>query len=290
MKVPGKESLNSSEIRTAIKTLLHIVYTNVIVAISAGLLSAGYCYMNGIENWYFYGLFALFSTFSVYNGQRLIKSAQPTQTPWLMWVQRNEKSLYLATFASGLLVISSLLLIGKISLGSVILLLLSGVISLFYVIPVKGVIMREIPYIKVYLIAFTWAVVLILFPMINEGKFDYSVLMHGIALTLYIIAAAIPFDIRDISFDRSSQKTIPQVMGVFWSKWMSYILLLAFIALMLFFEPRLLFSWTFYLAVAVQFLLVVFMNEERGDIYCAGAIDGAIGLIGLSYFFHELSW
>ena len=240
--------------------------------------------MNGIENWYLYGLFALFSTFSVYNGQRLIKSNQPTQTPWLLWVQRNEKSLYLATFASGLLTLSCLLLIGKISLGSIILLLTSGVVSLFYVIPIKGIVMREIPYIKVYLIAFTWAVVLILFPMINENKFEWPVLLHGLAHALFVISAAIPFDIRDVKFDKNSQKTIPQVMGVFWAKALSIVLLFLFFGLMVVYEPRLAPIGDFYLATAVQLTLLLFMNEKRGDIYCAGAIDGAIGLIGLSYF------
>lgn len=273
-----------------IRALLHIVYTNIIVAISAGLLSAGYCFMNGIETWYLYGLFALFSTFSVYNGQRLIKSTHPTQTPWLMWVQRNEKSLYLATFASGLLTLSCLLLIGKISFGSVILLLTSGIISLFYVIPIKGVVMREIPYIKIYLIASTWAVVLILFPMLNEDKFEWPVVLHALAHALFIISAAIPFDIRDVKFDRDSHKTIPQVIGVRWAKSISSLLLLLFLIIMIFSAPQLITSPVFYCALAVQLILLLFMNENRGDLYCAGAIDGAIGLIGLSYFFTNMSW
>ena len=241
--------------------------------------------MNGIENWHLYGLFAFFSTFSVYNGQRLIKSTHPTQTPWLMWVQRNEKSLYLATFASGLLTLSCLLLIGKISLGSVILLLTSGIISLFYVIPIKGVIMREIPYIKIYLIAITWAVVLILFPMLNENKFEWTVVLHALAHALFIISAAIPFDIRDVKFDHDSHKTIPQVIGIRWAKSISTVLLVSFVLIMIFSAPQLMLSPVFYGALAVQFILLLFMNEKRGDLYCAGAIDGAIGLIGLSYFF-----
>lgn len=273
-----------------IRALLHIVYTNIIVAISAGLLSAGYCFMHGIETWYLYGLFAFFSTFSVYNGQRLIKSTHPTQTPWLMWVQRNEKSLYLATFASGLLTLSSLLLIGKISFDSVLLLLTSGIISLFYVIPIKGVVMREIPYIKIYLIASTWAVVLILFPMLNEDKFEWSVVLHALAHALFIISAAIPFDIRDVKFDSDSHRTIPQVIGVQWAKSISSLLLLLFLMIMVFSSPQLITSLVFYCALVVQLILLLFMNENRGDLYCAGAIDGAIGLIGLSYFFTNMSW
>ncbi len=241
--------------------------------------------MNGIGDWHLYGLFAFFSTFSVYNGQRLIKSTHPTETPWLMWVQRNEKSLYLATFASGLLTFSCLLLIGKISLGSILLLLISGIISLFYVIPIKGVIMREIPYIKIYLIAIIWAVVLILFPMLNENKFEWSVVLHAFAHALFIISVAIPFDIRDVKFDHDSHKTIPQVIGIRWAKSISALLLVSFLLIMVLSVPQLMVSPIFYAVVAVQLTLLLFMNENRGDLYCAGAIDGTIGLVGLSYFF-----
>lgn len=254
------------------------------MAISAGLLTAGYSYMNGIDDWYFYGLFALFATFSVYNGQRLIKSAHPTHTPWLVWVQRNEKSLYLVAFASGLLTLSCLFLIGKLSLGSILLLLVSGIVSLLYVIPVKGIIMREIPYMKVYLIAFTWATVLILFPMLNEQKFEWNVLIQAVAHALFIISATIPFDIRDLKFDRDTHKTIPQVVGITWSKVISVVLLVLFLAGMFWVTPTLLENPFFLVAIAIQSLLILLMNENRGDIYCAGAIDGAIGLIGLSYF------
>ena len=239
--------------------------------------------MNRIDDWYLYGLFGFFSTFSVYNGQRLIKSTHPTETPWLNWVKRNEKSLYLATFASGLLTFSCLLLIGKLAWGSIILLRVSGVVSLFYVIPVKGIIMREIPYAKVYLIAFTWAAVLIIFPMVNEEKYHWTVLMHGLAHALFVVAAAIPFDIRDVKFDQQSQKTIPQVLGVFWSKVLAILLLFIFYGLMIIFS-RIQPIGDFLLALAVSFFLILNMNEKRGDIYCAGAIDGAIGLIGVSYF------
>lgn len=207
-----------------------------------------------------------------------------------MWVQRNEKSLYLATFASGLLTLSCLLLIGKVSLGSIFLLLTSGIISLFYVIPIKGVIMREIPYIKIYLIAITWAVVLILFPMLNENKFDWPVVLHALSHALFIISVAIPFDIRDVKFDRDSHKTIPQVIGIRWAKSISSLLLLLFSIIMVLSASHLMVSPVFYSALAVQFILIFFMNENRGDLYCAGAIDGAIGLIGVSYFFALVTW
>lgn len=144
--------------------------------------------------------------------------------------------------------------------------------------------MREIPYIKVYLIAITWAVVLILFPILNEGKFEWHVVLHGIAHAVFIISAAIPFDIRDVKFDRDSHKTIPQLIGIKWAKLTSTLLLILFAAIMMVFTTGLATSPSFIGAVVVQLTLILFMNEKRGDLYCAGAIDGAIGLIGLSYF------
>jgi len=132
--------------------------------------------------------------------------------------------------------------------------------------------------------------VLILFPMMNEDKFEWNVVLHATACALFIISAAIPFDIRDVKFDRDSHKTIPQVIGVRWAKSASLFLLAAFTVIMAISAPQLTFSPFFYAAISVQFTLILFMNEKRGDIYCAGAIDGAIGLIGLSYFLTEMLW
>ena len=128
--------------------------------------------------------------------------------------------------------------------------------------------------------------------MINEDKYHWSVLLHGLAHALFIVSAAIPFDIRDVKFDQNSQKTIPQVFGVEWARIFSILLLFSFVALMLPLTPGtgLSFNMTFYAAVGIQFVLLLFMNEKRGDLYCAGGIDGAIGLVGLSYFFAVMPW
>jgi hypothetical protein len=42
----------------------------------------------------------------------------------------------------------------------------------------------------------------------------------------------------------------------------------------------------FYFAILAQMILVIFMNERRSDLYCAGLIDGSIALLGASYFFN----
>ena len=137
---------------------------------------------------------------------------------------------------------------------------------------------------KIHLIAFSWVTVLILFPALNEGIFNDALVWMAIAHYFYVIAVTIPFDIRDLKFDRESQMTIPQVVGQGWAKVSSIVLLVVFSGLMIWKMPNLLVNPMFYGAVLVQLLLTVFMNETRGDIYCAGAIDGSIALLGISYF------
>lgn len=160
----------------------------------------------------------------------------------------------------------------------------SALVSLLYVKRIKGRNLREIPYIKIHLIALTWVVVLIAFPMLNEGETDQLVWI-SVAHYLYVLAVTIPFDIRDLKYDNPSQKTIPQVIGVEASRILSLFLLVVFSVMMLYIDPRLWANAMFYTAVLIQMLLVLLMNEDRPDTYCAGYIDGAIAILGLSYYY-----
>lgn len=175
-------------------------------------------------------------------------------------------------------------MIGKLSFDSIILLGVTGVVSFFYVVRIKGINLREIPYMKIHFIAFTWASVLILFPILNETGWSESVIWQAIAHYFFVVALAIPFDIRDVKFDAASQKTIPQVLGIPLAKIISMVFLMTFLVIMVLIKSSISNNYALYFAVLVQLMLILFMNERRGDLYCAGAIDGSIGLIGLSYF------
>ncbi len=65
---------------------------------------------------------------------------------------------------------------------------------------------------------------------------------------------------------------------------MALFCLLLFWALMLYANDRLLTNYVFHTAIVVQLLLILGMNEKRSDLYCAGGIDGAISVLGVSYF------
>lgn len=265
------------------KLLRHIVYLNIIVALSTATLSGGFCYYLQIPNWLNYGFLALFSTLAVYNGQRLFKSRSTFKTPWLKWVDNNKLPLYFLVILFAIIAVAFMLIIGFQSREAFVLLSGSVLISMFYVIPFGRKSLREISHLKIHLIAISWSAVLIVFPMLNTSVFEH-VFWFGLAHYFYIVAVSIPFDIRDLKYDASSQKTIPQVVGVTWSKAIALVLILLFVAMMLYVDEHFLLNPLFFVAVAIQVTLILLMTEKKSDIYTAGWIDAAIAVLGVSYF------
>ena len=124
----------------------------------------------------------------------------------------------------------------SLSLNHVIALLPLGIISLGYTIPViregsNNIGLREIPGLKIFLIAFVISCVTVLLPVISsreETSFsDSEILYLFIERFLFVFAITIPFDIRDLPFDKINQtKTIPVMLGENKAKIISYSALL----------------------------------------------------------------
>lgn len=247
-------------------------------------MTAGFCSYLKIENWLEYGGLAFFSTFAVYNGQRLFKSRGHYKTPWLKWVDHNKHLLYALVSSSMSIAVAFVLWIGFQTNLALLLLCGSMLVSMFYVIPLGKRNLRELPYLKIHLIAISWSVVLIIFPMVNSELMD-NLLWFGLAHYFYILGVAIPFDIRDLKYDDKSQKTIPQVIGISASRIVALFCLVLYSIIVLFIDENFWLNPVFFIALAVQAALILFINENKSDIYTAGWIDGAIGLLGVAYFF-----
>ena len=270
--------------------LRNIVYLNIVVALSAGVLSAGFSFEIGWNtDFWLYGIFAFFATLAVYNGQRLFKVSQVT-TPWLDWVQKHFKGIVLLTVVSSLIsLILGLILVASADLVRIALWMAPAVvISFLYVFRIQGKNLRDIPHLKIHLISFSWVCILLLFPMITRFANLNHPSVFGVVSSgyLYVLAITIPFDIRDLKYDRDTQKTIPQVMGVLWSKVIAVVLLLLSAAILVTLTPVHALNPWLYMAYGVQILLVLMMHIHRSDLYCAGWIDGAILLLGLTFFFN----
>ncbi len=264
--------------------LTYLIYTNLVVAFSAGFLSAGFCYQQEIENWVLYGLFSFFSTLAVYNGQRIFKAKENKETEWLTWVKIHHKILIAFVFICSLFSTGLFFFLDQNITTIYFLFILTGCISILYVVRIKGRNMRELPFIKIHLIALSWVIVLILFPLLNESIVSFRQ-EYTFAFYCYVLAVTIPFDIRDIKYDSPSQKTIPQIMGIKFAKILSVLLLIVFFFIITSIEPSLRINILFVISIIIQLFLLLLMNEKRGDFYCAGLIDGTIGLMGLSLFF-----
>lgn len=239
-----------------------------------------------LDHFLYYGIFAGGSTFFVYNGQRLVKTKNAFMTPWLKWVEENRKLLFVTILLSVLFVVYALFKIGHISNNSILLLIIAGILSVFYVVRFRGKSLRDIGHVKIHVIAIAWVLVILVFPYLNEGyPVDADFIWMMVAHYMYFVGVTIPFDIRDIKYDSISQKTLPQVLGVSESRTLSATLVILFGAIMTQMFPPLGYNPYFYLAVVSEVVLLLMMKVERGDLYCAGLIDAAIALLGISYFF-----
>ena len=265
--------------------LRYIIHLNFVIATSAGILAAGIADIFALPNYFLYGFFSFFSTLCVYNSQRLFKATIGRKTPWLKWVFKHSKLVFILSAFSGLIAVYLLFrLVNNITSITITLFVLAIIISFFYVFSIGEKNLREFPYFKIHAIAITWTLIIVLFPIVNENIADWEALLIFIpAHYIYFVAVAIPFDIRDLKYDAPTQRTIPQVVGVRKAKVVSILLLISTaIGIGLVF-PNISKTLLFILAVSTQILLIAFTTLNRQEIYYSVLIDGAIALLGISY-------
>ena len=147
--------------------------------------------------------------------------------------------------------------------------------------------LRQIPYVKIFLISIVWASVTILLPVIHSDKAYNSthVLTMLIERFLFVFSITIPFDIRDMKADRKAGlKTIPLLIGEKRSINMSVT------ALVLFFTIAVChYAVTNQLLVASAFAVsflttIVFISSHKirkMPLYYYGILDGTMLLQGV---------
>lgn len=156
---------------------------------------------------------------------------------WLKHWFIQQKNILIALSIVSILGIIYLLFFSEFNLSSLVILLPFAFMTLFYVIPIfkiggLEVSFRNFPGIKIFSIAIAWAGISVLFPLYEEGfKFNLSVFIEFMQRILFLIAITLPFDIRDLQSDSEELKTIPQVLGVNYTKIIGTLLLVFFVLL-----------------------------------------------------------
>ncbi|NND77568.1 MAG: hypothetical protein HKN39_05245 [Flavobacteriales bacterium] len=235
--------------------------------------------------------FLFSSTLFIYNLQTLIKRGSKKTT------SANRSSVKLSELKA-LTAISLLSLIPlgfSLNMDKVLFLGIFVLISLLYAAKLKWTKrnktdLRSIPFIKIYLIAIVWVGVSVAFPLYYIGHpFSMSEYLFLLTFFFYFIGITIPFDIRDIKFDAEKMKTIPQNIGVGYSKGLSMILLLAAGIIAFFLYTQAFLDRSLMLLAMMIFLLSIILSynsdHKKSNHFFTGLIDGTIVLFALAYFF-----
>ena len=171
-------------------------------------------------------MFLFCSTLVVYNLSMLLSNPKnPQKSPFkrVQWIFSHHRLIISITLVAALCVIP--LALWYFSFQAKLLMGFAGLISLGYNFPFlklndKKIGLRNLPGIKLFLIAFVWATSCVLLPIVElESTFKTAVSLEETLLLvakrfLFICAITIPFDIRDLFQDKLYElKTIPVMLG-----------------------------------------------------------------------------
>jgi 4-hydroxybenzoate polyprenyltransferase len=281
-----------------VKTFIH---SNIFLSIAAVLLTVSAQVQLGMQpQWQPYLLLIFFATLFEYNRHRLVAlitcNKEALNSEKNRWVRENQKKFYFLVFVS---VAGFLAAVFSTKTEVLLTFLPLAILTFLYLVPGSEnknyfFKLREVPYLKIFLIAFVWSASTIILPVIQAGEeiFNRQVLLLFSERFFFIFAIAIPFDIRDMKADRDAGlKTIPILIDQNKALVLSYLsLLLCF--LISFFHYQMQNEWfviealcisliTTYLFLKLQF----FRNLNR---YYYQILDGTLilqGVLVLAFYF-----
>jgi len=145
----------------------------------------------------------------------------------------------------------------KVILISIIL----GILTLLYAIPIGKKNLREIGLLKVFIIAFIWAATTYVLPFVTDSFLWKDLIklinFEFIERVLWVVLLMIPFEIRDLRFDKKHLKTLVSIFGIWKIKIGSlFVMVLLFILKMYTFDiEKIWIYFSIYLSLGVVILL-----------------------------------
>lgn len=171
-------------------------------------------------------------------------------------------------------------------------LVVPGLISVGYVIPFlgrtkekKGLRLRDLNWIKIFLIAVVWGYVTVILPILEVRAVEWADLLILLERMIFLFMITLPFDIRDLKVDEFNHvKTIPSVYGI--PKTMQLVLF-SFIFLMLLvivnyviIPPKPLYFAVYGLSLSFisTYIFIRISINKTDDYYFTGLLDGTMWL------------
>ena len=170
-----------------------------------------------------------------------------------------------------------------------------GFVSIIYGLPIYKngshlFRLRDVPGLKIFLIAFVWAYVTEGLPALIHGEPLYFLALFE--RFLFIFAITIPFDIRDVNYDASHLATIPQYFGINTAKWMALLAIFSS-ELILFYrfffnnDLNLIGALAIYITYEFSFLLIYRCHLYSKERYFTVGVEGMSILMGVLFFFSQ---
>ena len=270
-----------------------LIQSNIYISLAAVALTVGTQVQLGMHpQWHPYLFIIFFATLFEYNLHRLITvltNKEALKSEKHRWVNENMKAFYLLVFISviGFGVVAFLAKQEVLVTFAPI-----ALITVLYSIPVSAnpkhlLRLREIPYLKIFMIAAIWSASTILLPIVQSSEtFSQT---HIFAMLserfFFILAITIPFDIRDLEADQQQElKTIPMLLGEKNSLKLSYFFLFVFLLGSAFhYAPEK--EWMILSAMCLSGITTyVFLKMDRFKrmpFYHYGILDGTLLLQGI---------
>ena len=192
---------------------------------------------------------------------------------------------------TGIAVIGLIYAFFQVSFRVQLALVLPGLISLSYVIPFLGLKknrklrLRDLNWIKIFLIAIVWAYVTVILPIIEIRSVSWSDVLIFVERAVFIFMITLPFDIRDLKVDQyNNVKTIPAVYGIpFTMKlvFTSLIFLLILASANYLFvpdSPIYFAAFGLWLSLISTYIFIRISIDKTDDYYFTGLLDGTMWL------------
>ncbi len=264
-------------------TIRFLLFSNCWVALSVGMLVTGLAHHHDIESCFYWGFFAFSGTFVTYNFHRLVRHRSfrvaKITTDRERWLNQHRLFIIICT---AIFTLAALILFFQlpIQLSSLWILGLAGIIVMGYAlpIPVVGKSLRDISGLKSLWITIVW-VLLLYFPLLQYNRtIDHTDLA---IIGLFTFVQIIPFDIRDLSYDPVSMKTLPQLIGIRGSRLTGTILIALLIPTILNIHP-----FHFLLIITALFALFGLWWKQTPErlLLLEFIWDGTLIVLGLYYY------
>ncbi len=283
---------NISILKYLIKVLDFLIYGNFFIALCAAAQAYQTLYLRHYSvDGNPHIIFIFSATFFLYNIHKAITfylkkdileynaPIQHAQNRFLK-AKAFETPISILTFTAGMVSLETYL---RFYIDTQCLIASVGALCMLYVLPIfKGKRLRDIPYLKIFLIAGVWAFVTVTFPLKAFAKEWYSCdTFMIIEKIFFILAITIPFDIRDMVLDASTGvKTIPLSIGTKNSKWLAYGLLTMSFLTALFINLMSVYTLNTLIAIGISLAISAFVihktNNKRSDYFYYFFVDGLL--------------